>query len=449
MASDRPNFFDLLELDPDVSWDSQGREAYERQLQKMRAKWTNVQSAPGTTGEEAKRNLSLYNAHTIQNVMESTVQREAEAQACRVSRANKRNQLQQILEDWKQNADTVTKRQISRWSGEVGMQAAEVEAAALAIGLTVAKEVGPGGSAKPRIDPVTMTGVRVKLMTLKRLNPSRPADYESLYIFLRASAAKKDGVLYTLPKDPSTSSAADLLDAAVKLNGYLQRNPNKNEDLTARIELAGHAMAFFKTADSKNQYDEALRIEPLGLLLDEMERKTGGARPLAVHTKAYYADALRAGFSQDDAREELAERAKQRSWGTIDAPPEQKRCPFCDELIPVDANSCPECGELLTLTCPNCNRSGVDVEAMACPEAGCGFPTGQRAVVKDLISDALDALGRRDDATARRYATDARRMWSPRNPDDIVKRIDGVIKAWMINARGRIKNSRSCRRRNC
>ncbi len=311
-----------------MPWEPQGRLAYERQLQKMRAKWVNLHDAPGNAGEDAKRYLALFDAHTIQDVMESRVHREAEAQECRVARANKRNQLQQILEDWKKNADTVTKRQINRWSGVVGMPAAEVEAAALKIGLTVTKEGAPSGSAKPRIDPVTIANMRVKLMTLKRLNPSRTADYETLYTFLLASASIKDGVLYTLPKDPSTSSAEDLLNAAVELNRYLLRDSNKNEELTARIELAGHAMILFKTDESKKLYDEALRVEPLGLLLDEMERKTGGERPRVPYILTYYEGALRAGFSQDDAQGELTARANQRNWGTIDAPKEHKRCPY-------------------------------------------------------------------------------------------------------------------------
>lgn len=423
-SPDHPNFFDLLELDPDVLWESEGKKKYEQQLEKMRAKWTNMRDAPGTAGENAKRFLALYNSHAIQDVMESAPQRESEAQACRLARADKRNQLQQILEDWKKHADTVTKRQINRWSSEVGMSPAEVEAAAVAIGLAITKDGAPSGSAKTRLDPVTLADVRAKLTALKRLNPSQTADYETLYTFMGASATMKGTELYTLPADPSASSAEDLQKAAVKLNEYLQRNPNKNEDLTARIELAGQAMTLFKTAASKRGYDEALRLEPLGLLLDEMERKTGGERPRAPHIKAYYEGALRAKFSQDDAQEELAARAIQRNWGTVEAPQEFKRCPFCDELISADTNSCPECGKLLTLTCPNCDRAGVDVEAMACP--GCGFPTGQRAVVEDVINDALDALGKRDFATARRYAADARRMWRPGRPDDIAKRIDSL-----------------------
>ncbi len=129
---DRPNFFDLLELDPDMPWEWEGREAYERQLQKMRARWASVQNVPGKAGADAKRYSDMIKNRVIQDVMEDDIERAREAEDCRREHADKRNRVQQLFE-----------QQIRGWSRAVGMSPGEVRDAVTQAGLKDVQEIAP------------------------------------------------------------------------------------------------------------------------------------------------------------------------------------------------------------------------------------------------------------------------------------------------------------------
>ena len=398
-----PNFFELLELDPDMPWEPQGREQYERQLQKMRAKWASQRNAPGKIGVDATLHYNMVRDGVIQATMEDAAKRQIQAQEERRRRADKRTRLREALAQWRKESPSVTQEQIGRWRHDYEVDASTMEELLREAGLSVAS----GDEAAARINPITLKSVRETLDALRKLDPEHVHLYRTLYTFLE--------------RDPKDSS--DLSKVAEDIYEQHTHNMNKTVALTKKIELAGSAKTIFASAASRKQYDEALRLEPLEQLLVEMVNATGGAAPRAGHIDAYLLAAEKAGFTEDDIRRELEYRAQQQKWGVIEIPRRrgQQICPFCSSRVEPDANSCQTCGSLLKLDCPDCHEPGIAADRAACPK--CGFLTGQRGWVIGLVDDGREAIGRYEFEAARPLIKEAQSLWSPATPDPIAMSI--------------------------
>ncbi len=403
-----PNIFELLELDPNLPWEPQGRTQYEARLRTQRAKWANLRNAPGKQGADATRYFTMVVNDDFGAVMRDAAAREAQRRERLQTLADKRNKLEATLAAWQKEEPIVTSRQIKNWSRSFEVDEATVERRVKEIGLLVVAEASPGNV--QRLNPVTEKKVRETLQSLKDLDPAHADRYVNLYTLLEKTPIEN------MPDDPSDLSAV-----AQALNATLQRNSNKDDILTKKIELAGDAMTIFKTTTSRAQYDEALRLNPLECLLDEMEIATGGAAPRAGHIDAYFHDARKVGFDDDDIRRELGFRAQRSKWGVIEIPrrPAEGLCPFCTELVVLDSNSCPACGKLLKLTCPNCGKGDIAVDRPSCP--ACGFLTGQRGWVLELVNEARSAITKARVDRALMLIEEASGLWSPAKPDALMR----------------------------
>ena len=90
----RPNFFELLGLNPDTPWN---QTEFERILIEKRREWTSLSSmAVGAKKQEAKQNLNLVGE--IERVMKDAALRDKEAREARLRRDKDK---QRLLDEFK------------------------------------------------------------------------------------------------------------------------------------------------------------------------------------------------------------------------------------------------------------------------------------------------------------------------------------------------------------
>jgi hypothetical protein len=395
---ERPNFFVLLELDPDAPWDSA---LFQRVLATARTQWAKDSTGIGSLPKvvDAKRNLGLVTQ--IKRVMENAAQRDAERE-----------------DAWRRQADAIAGRRrdldgrltlmlqrgylLAEEVARIHAEFADVLAADPALGRRLQQaqvRTSQTAASAPRLSPTTEEQLRSLL---------RQARVTSVYEALKGVA---EGITETSP-------LLQLLAAADKL--YLDAHETKDKSdpaVKARDRLSGMAKIFFASAEERHRHDMSMMLERLRVLLDRFENVLAAARMVsAAQLETFLEDARREGVADlAMAKEYVVAHFTARGWAVeLPAPQVEEalrrkvQCAYCADLNEPKDLACRTCGSALREPCPNCDARE--------PRYGggcvCGFPIGQRNLVEDLIVQAGAALEAYDFAQAEVYLDRAARIWN-------------------------------------
>ncbi|GAA2786079.1 hypothetical protein [Saccharopolyspora taberi] len=393
-GDERPNFFILLEIDPDQPWD---KSAYENQLRRMRFRWYKLSSGVQTSPAAVKARRALTLLKEIKYVMADVVLRENERAAARQYLADEQNRRRIELV---QTVDLILEK------GFVY----DVEYAEL-------RENYGALVDHPDVSRL-LDGAQKRSLEAERNGPDRLDASQADAIRGRLDELGEES-LYTLlaQVDPAVgpTSGLDLLRRAAKeLYARTTATADKTKPgLSARQELSGQAMAIFDSADMRRQYDNTLQLEPLDRLCRQYRKALDPVRGIdSRQADRFIREAARFGIEEELARNSLVAYFSNLKW-TIALPPATAigafvRCEVCQAFNDPEHEFCRDCGTPFEVTCPSCGRT-VPAHDIC---GFCGFPVSDHDWVEALLDDCEDLLAAGDLKGADEKLNSARRAWS-------------------------------------
>ncbi|QXJ21488.1 hypothetical protein AGRA3207_002347 [Actinomadura graeca] len=422
-GGERPNYFVLLEIDPDAPWD---RMVFERTLSEAQKQWTRrsmgLQSLPATA--EAKRLLGLLK--DIRQVMGDPEQRKAEGdrarKQARAARLARRKEFKARFALMARRGFVLQTEVTVLYEDFGDILAADPGLREQLDGAPVRPvQDGPAGS---RLDERTETQLRDLLESARE---------RSIYDVLKTA----DPAVNEQSPRETLLAAADML--------YLRQHHRKNKQdpaIKALERLSGLAKtSLFQSDEQRARLDASMRLEKLRELVEWFLDVLGTARSVSGgQVEAFLEEARTRGV--DDlsvALGYLRERLAKDGWAVeLPAPEDEDRvrgmvqCPRCAGLNGTDAETCFVCAFPLREPCPSCGA--VEPRFGGCR---CGFPIGQRDVVDDLAVQASEALDAHRLAQAETYLDRAERIWRlpARSEDPVSVRLAKVRTRWTAATR--------------
>jgi hypothetical protein len=395
----RPNFFLLLDLNPDAPWSDA---VYEKALTSKRGRWgRDSTSGVGQSVLLAQKYLRLI--PEIKRIMEDPKERTLEAVAARAALAEEKKKRQAEFE-----------AQFAFLNAKTSIGQAELDkfietfkdiftAQQIRDRITVPIESEGASPSPPQLDPIMAKNIADRLAILHMA---------SLYELL----------------GPGSESSATLVLLSLADQKYIETaHRAHNEEDTAKKELAGYAKDVFKSEEMRKKYDETLRQESLNALLKRLDEIMSHTVEKEIHVgqvTLFLQDAQKAGWSREEALRRLREHARLHKWSmnvpTVDLRAEKIRCASCKELNDKGQNFCSFCNKPLFFDCPDCGEK-VLCEYIACGK--CGFPVGNHYYVKQLLEEIEAALKKGDLTEADKLVGEAERAWRPKKADTLAQRI--------------------------
>ncbi len=405
MASqDRPNYFLLLGIGVEFSWNE---DAFERILRDKRNEWSRrvnvgVKTAKATQLAQA----AMDQLDEIVRVMLDPALREEERSAARTEQAQQR-------------ADRFDEFQRALRIMVVKGFLFETEAARLR------KDYAGVEGIEERLARTPVRAPAEEQPLPERLEPSKAATIRSLL-----SSVKQES-LYTLLKTVDSGlgdkpELGALQAAAKKLYQQTQQTMNKQlPGLAATQELAGHAMAVFGDETNRRRYDTTLALAPLDELIRTYQSALTPLKRIdASQVEQFLADARGCGASAGVARALLVKHFTELKW-TVMLPADPDggsqenvaRCGGCQAISDTSENFCVQCGAPFRATCPSCGHVGPGHGSCS----RCGFPVSNQDWVRLLLRDCDELLERGELDGAKHKLTEAGNAWpmAPGSTDEL------------------------------
>jgi hypothetical protein len=289
ISAARPNFFLLLELNPDEKWDLA---VYKKALQEKNRQWNRDSDGVAKKALLAQVNRALL--PQIREVMETATLRQKEAEEARelLSRRyrieNEYFEKQLILLNLKEQAEP---DEIARFIKDF-------------------KHIASAESIQKRIT--------VKILQANEQNDHEPASLDASMISNIADRLEilHMETLYDLVQCIPQCKTATVFHAAEKIYTDEVRQHSTAES-TVRVELAGFAMNLFKTDEMRARYDEALRQTSLQQLLKDLEDSAKRCKIKEIHPRQvlyYLKQAAKNGWKEQEALKHLKEHGRTRQW---------------------------------------------------------------------------------------------------------------------------------------
>ena len=283
------NFFILLGLNPDASWDEA---KFEQVLADKMSEWKRASTGIAARSREAQRNLGLVSQ--IRETMGDPALRAAHARAAKEELAAKRAARRERCDtqlNIAQSRGFLFEKELQDFIRDFSDAYSERE-----IRARVTVEIRRNAPEHSQEQPVDRIIAEDITRVLERLG------IESLYQLLAL---------------PSETSTQELHKAAERLYGEMSRRRPETPEVKDKKELAGHAMAIFKAEESRRQYDENLRYRSLDALfndLDPVVERVPGKTVYEPDIKLFLQKAALLGFSEETALERLQVHGMQRKW---------------------------------------------------------------------------------------------------------------------------------------
>ncbi len=385
----RPNYFELLEIDPDAPWSDS---TFQIQLNRKKAEWTRGGKHPN---HALRYRNYLDQVNDITAVMTNPVRRTAEQEAARVIRAQTTRETERRFQqdiDLRAAKGFLTSPEVTNLIREYTPVITEQ-----VIRNTIEQtgvEVRPAESSEPMqqatLEPSTMKNIEANLEIVGQ---------PDLYRFLSMTR---------------TSRTSDLHARANALYAENQKQANKTAVVTATSDLAGQAMKVFTDDATRTRYDNALAMKAYSDLGEAVQRITQDSKTLhAAQFEKLLERARGQGLDLKLAEQYIRKRAQdlQVALYITEATNVQRQlwCASCGTLAGPDSANCPTCATPLKLPCPNC-RQVMLTEYLACTH--CGFPIGNLANVRAMLAEAESLYDQRHFDLAERVLQEARRQWS-------------------------------------
>ncbi|GIJ27003.1 hypothetical protein Vqi01_21650 [Micromonospora qiuiae] len=400
----RPNFFLLLGLDPNASWD---QALFTREFAQHRASWTKASTGLGRRAQEAKKNLFL--AKKIEQLMRDPTLREQErdqaSQLQEAGRIARRRDLNDRL-------DVLLARGFLLDEEVSKLREDFAEALESSPELRQRLDAASVREAKPADEASLAPSVETEL-----LNNLSGVGAKSLYDVLRDI---DQAITDTSPRELLLAAADQLADRAHKIKD--KRDPK----VLHWERLSRLARVVFGTEEERRRHDVSMRRAQLRFLVSTFEEALSVAREMtAGQVELFLRRAREQGIDDlDDARSYLVAYFQTRKW-PVQLPAEESQrqiarliqCVYCHELNQPNERACRTCAEDLQIPCPNCGQ----VEPRYGGGCRCGFPIGQRMLVESLLVEVRSATERLDFAQAGLHLERAERIWRlpPGRSDDL------------------------------
>jgi curved DNA-binding protein CbpA len=285
----RPNFFLLLDLNPDAAWDEK---VFAQRLRAKRIEWSRQSAGVASKALLARQNLALI--EQIQTVMTDPAQRKQEAAAARAEHAVARAAEERHFE-----------RQLALLHAKEALIEQEIERFVVAF-----QHLYPPQEIRRRIEAGSGRSCIAPLHPPRPLEPSVVKSISDRLQFLHMRT------LYELLQCSPQAATAELARAAEQLYTGLVKLP-PDAELTAKIELAGLARDVFRSDELRARYDESLRREALQQILSELDESIGRANEARLYpgqVQLFLDIARKEGWDEQEALALLKEHAQQRKW---------------------------------------------------------------------------------------------------------------------------------------
>ncbi|MBV9259547.1 MAG: hypothetical protein JO215_16145 [Ktedonobacteraceae bacterium] len=285
----RPNFFLLLELNPDEPWVPM---LYQKALQDKIRQWSRDSMSIAKKALPAQANRALL-PH-IREVMENLELRNKEAEEAR-----------KLLATRYQAAYARFEKQLMLLNLKGSAKQEEIE-----LFCKEFKHIMPSRELK-RLIKVKIHQAHPPTSHLPQLlDASMIKNIEDRLEIIHAQT------LYELLRSPRKSTTSALFQAAQALYAdEVRKHPTA--EVTTRIELAGFAMNLFKTDEMRARYEETLRQMSLQQLLKDITESTRRSEIKEVHPRQvlyYLKKAEEAGWSEEEALDQLKEHGRTQQW---------------------------------------------------------------------------------------------------------------------------------------
>lgn len=388
-SAKRPNFFVLLDLNPDAPWDDK---VFEATLRKKQNDWSRDRNKPGAKGTEAKQNLALI--AEIRRVMADPGLRRIEIEAARI----------EGLAKHKARIDTFEKQLLLATSK--GYLEEDELTAFIAEFSDVLSEKEIRSRIKVSVrPPITDTEVEEE-----QLDQSIADGISSKLALLHLSTLYELFGLSNVTSSPVLNSKAEAL-----YNEMVRRQP-KTAEVDLKKELAGQAKTIFGSEAMRKKYDETLRqstLAPLLKDLDDTMNRTVEKTLRAEQVDAFLQAAHKTGWDEARALAKLKKHVASHTW-SMETPKVERdarqRCIRCNELNEKGHNYCWNCNAPLFVLCPNCGYK-VPSDLTSCTQ--CSFLAGNYSYVDSLIIECERALKRQDLENAQQQLEEAEAAWKP------------------------------------
>jgi hypothetical protein len=387
-TSARPNFFLLLDLDPDATWD---QTLFEKILREKRIEWSRQSSGVARKALVARQNLALISS--IQQVMADQSLRAKEAAVARNERAAARRAAYMQFE--KQLAllnakDVVGQEEVDRFIDAFKHLYPPAEIRARLQVQIALDEASYEKKAVPELDAAVARAIADRL------------DFLHLH------------TLYELLQLSTRTSTAALAYAAEQLYTHLVVL-QPTAETSAKMELAGLARDVFKSDEMRARYDAYLRMESLSRLLKELAESVSRSTNQEIHpgqVSLFLEQARKEGWTAQEALDRLKEYARQHKWimmiPTSATQTDTLLCPNCQHLNQAHQHYCTTCQQPLYIACPICGILS-SCECMACGH--CAFPIGNCYLVDKLLAEIEECLHQGDGESVREALQQAEQAW--------------------------------------
>lgn len=404
--SNRPNYFQLLDLDPDLPWDPA---AFDKRLRAKRGEWSRIVGIGVKTNPDVINALwALEHYDNIRLAMTGPVPREAEAQDARErivgERARQRAEFDRDLKIML-NKGFLWDTELAELRRKYPVITREDAVAARLEGLPQ-RIVGEQYTLPPQLDSSRAKGIRELLDVLGE---------KSLYTLL----ATLD------PRIGALSALDTLVGAANALYDQAKRDINKNDPrLVARQDLAGYALRIFGSPDERSRYDNTLALAPVTDLIAKYQSALDAVKRFEPgQVDGFLGEATATGAAREVALAMLLAHFGALRW-VVPLPAEtgradQVRCGDCESWNDADNQFCVVCAARLRITCPSCQRTVVGQGACG----NCGFSVGDYDWAVLLVRQAEELVAQRDLAGAQEKIANATRAWPSKGDDELAVQI--------------------------
>ena len=389
---ERENFYILLELefDPPVTDPAQIKAA----INEKRAQWTRLQDTPGRRGV-ALHYLEL--AGEMEQLMLDPAKRTAEAEAAKTLRAEMLTRFSaeaKVLE----SKGYITPRELAAIQQKYRPYGISKEKTEKSLNVPISE------TAPEKADEAIGSIIdRVMAQNIRR----------SLAIVGAAD-------LYAFLGEEQYSSVKKLCDAAEARRREAAQSTSKNAYSTAAQELAGISLSLFESFDSKQRYDQYLKISghpALTDLIDEEVTRTGFISPDVLLRLVNFGIETEGGTVLEF--EQFIRRYCAAYDISVAASGRQISCPACLRKVSRDDAVCASCASPLQGSCPTCNthfEGGVSI----CPI--CGFSLAEMVKALKFIDEAENALIDSNWSSAQRGLQYAHKYWPGHTKLEVLER---------------------------
>lgn len=286
------NFFDLLGIDPDESWD---QDKFEHILSQKQVEWSRKSNGVGRRALDAKSNLDLI--PQIRSIMSNSAQRNDYKAAIQGERlAGRETKYQEFVQQLRLMLargylEEDEKSSLFKDFGDI----LSVEAISDHIQVEQ-RRFSPEKTYTLPIDPSIITAIKDRLGHLGIAS------------------------LYELLAQPYDASREELHRAAVQLYANMVQRRDATSEVKAKLELAGYAQIIFSSDQQRKLYDSILRESSLDRLFENLAKSISHGEIHERQVEIFIEEAQKLDWKPEEALDKLTQHAHQKNWLLPSAP---------------------------------------------------------------------------------------------------------------------------------